>query len=470
MKLLLIAPASGPWRGVGRARWFNGRTFRFSLLSLLSVAAVTPSGVEIRIVDEQVEDVPWDERFDLVGITCMTALAPRAYEISARFCEQGVPVVLGGMHPTLCPDEASTHADAIVVGEAEGVWDQVVEDARRGCLQRRYQSAVLPDLRGLPPPRRELLDASRYATVHAVQATRGCPHGCDFCAVSAFYRQTQRRRPAAEVVAEVSRLPGRFFVFVDDNLLADRAYALELMGVLRPLKKRWVTQCTLRMAHDDELLEAVAAAGCVGAFVGLETFSSRNLEAVGKDCHRVEDYREAIARLHQVGIGVEAGIVFGFPGDRCETFAQTLRWMDDLELDAILVSLFTPLPGTRRHAAMADRILDWNWAHYDFHHVVFAPWQLSAESLQAGHDWVTREFYRPWRILRRLWRQIGRPRGWSGLPYVLALNLAFLGRVLRWHIRGWDPAAEGQRPRSGRFWGSRLRHWLQPARVASTNP
>jgi radical SAM superfamily enzyme YgiQ (UPF0313 family) len=418
-------------------------------------------------VDEQVEDIPWGEPFDLVGITCMTALAPRAYEIAARFREGGTPVVLGGMHPTLCPDEALHHADAIVAGDGEGVWSRVVADARAGRMRGVYRNETPPNLAGLKLPPRHLLNPERYATVHAVQATRGCPNGCDFCAVAAAHHRTQRRRPVAEVVAEVSSIPSSFFIFVDDNLVADRDYARELFAALRPLKKRWVTQGTLSIADDAALLRAAADGGCIGLFVGLETFASANLEAVNKTCNKVEKYREAIRRIHAQGIGVEAGIVLGFPGDRPPVFARTLRLLDELEVDAIQVSVFTPLPGTPRFAAMQERILDRQWAHYDFHHVVFEPWAMSAEALQAGHDWVTREFYRPWRILRRMWRHALRPRPWACMPYLAAVNWAYYGRVVRWHIRGWNPAAEpGRRPqrRYGvREWARALVGLMKPA-------
>lgn len=449
IRILLIAPASGNWRQVGRSRWFNGRTFRFSLLSLLSVAAETPAGAEVRLVDEQIEAVPFDAPVDLVGITCMTALAPRAYEIAAQFRRRRVPVVLGGFHPSLCPDEALRHADAVVVGDAEGLWPQVVEAARAGRLSGVFRHATAPDLAGLKRPPRHLLAGRRYATVHAVQATRGCPHHCDFCSVAAFHDRSHRRRPVTEVVAEVAEFQERFFIFVDDNLTADRDYARQLFAALRPLNKRWVTQCTLALADDTELLSLAAKAGCIGVFVGLETFSAGNLSSVGKESHRVEQCQDALRRFHRQGIAVEAGIVFGFPHDTPAVFSETLRRLDELQVDAIQVSVFTPLPGTPRFAMMQDRILDRNWAHYDFHHAVFTPWAMSAESLQAGHDWVTREFFRPGRILRRVRRHLRRPRAWESLPYVLAVNLAYYGRVLRWHIRGWNPAESAtatQRP------------------------
>ncbi|MCX8036372.1 MAG: B12-binding domain-containing radical SAM protein [Candidatus Sumerlaeia bacterium] len=442
MNLMLVAPASGPWRHIGRNRLFSGRIFRFSLLSLLSVAAETPPDVSIRLVDEQTDDIPWNDPVDLVGISAMTAAAPRAYEIAARFRRHGVPVVLGGMHPTFCSDEAIQHADAVVAGEAEGVWPLVVEDARAGRLCGIYRAHTPPDLARLKRPPRHLLRSKHYSTVHAIQATRGCPHNCAFCSIAAFNGGTQRRRPVADVVAEVAEIPNRFLMFVDDNLTADRVYARSLFEALRPLGKHWMMQTTLAIAEDPDLVGLAAEAGCVGVFVGMETFNETNLDAVNKTCHHVAQYREAVRQFHRHGIGVEAGIIFGFDCDDAGVFARTLSRLDELEIDTVLVSIFTPLPGTPQFREMESRILDRNWTHYDFHHVVFQPRGMSPESLKAGHDWVTREFYRPWRIARRLARAARRPARLRMLPYSAAINMAFLGRVLRWHIRGWNPAAE----------------------------
>ncbi|MBI5240361.1 MAG: radical SAM protein [Elusimicrobia bacterium] len=279
-----------------------------------------------------------------------------------------------------------------------------------------------------------------------MQATRGCPHTCAFCSVSAFNGAAQRRRPAEEVAAEVAALPERFFLLVDDSLAAEPEYAKALFRALAPLRKHWVSQVTLKSTDDPELIRLAAESGCVGVFVGLETFSDRALESVDKGFNQVEEYRSRIRILHQNGIAVEAGVVLGFDADGPGVFAKTLRLLDELEIDMIQVSVLTPLPGTRFFKEMASRILDRNWAHYDYHHVVFQPRRMTAESLQAGHDWLTREFYQPWRILRRLWRQALRPLGARGLPYAAAVNFAYLGRILRWSIKGWDPAAEGGLP------------------------
>lgn len=455
MKILLIAPSSGPWRLVGRHRFFNGKTFRFSLLSLLSVAAETPSWAEVKIVDEQLDGIPWDADVDLVGITCMTALAPRAYEIAGIFRQRGIPVVLGGMHPTFQSEEALHHADAVVAGEAEGIWGRVVEDAAAGRLSGIYRSPGPVDLAGLRPLPRHLLRGPGYATLQAVQATRGCPHHCSFCSVSAFHGGLFRKRPVEDVVAEVSELPDRFFIFVDDNLTAEKEYASALFEGLIPLRKRWMTQSTLAIAEDSELVELASRAGCMGIFAGLETFSEGNLASVEKSFNQASSYRDRVAYLHSRGIGVEAGIVFGFDGDRPDVFGQTLRLLDEIQIDLVQFSIYTPLPvgplhgsipGVRNHESIKECILDWNWSHYDFHHVVFQPRGMSAEALQAGHDWVTREFYRPWRIARRLaWRTLW-PRGIETIPYAAAMNLAYYGRVTRFGFRGWNPGEAGMEP------------------------
>ncbi len=442
MKILLIAPSSGKWRHVGKSRLFNGRTFRFSMLSLLSVAAETPRDTEIEIIDEQLEEIPFDAEIDLVGITCMTALSPRAYEIADRFRARGVPVVLGGMHPTFCPDEALQHADAVVAGEAEGVWPEVVEAARNRSLSGVYRAKSPADLSTLKTPPYHLLKSGKYATQYAASATRGCPHGCSFCAVSAFYGGQQQKRPIESVVHEVSAIPSRFFIFVDDNLTADREYARELFSKLTPLKKKWVTQSTLAIADDEEFVKAAAKAGCVGVFVGLETFNQCNLGGVAKDFNQVSHYRDAIRLLHRHGIGVEAGIVFGFDGDGPEVFRKTLKLLDEAEVDVIQASIRTPLPGTHEFKAMQSRIKDRDWSHYDFHHAVFQPKRMTAEMLQAGHDWLTREFYSPWRIAKRLARWAKYPCGWSTFLFSAILNMAYLGRVRSWGIRGWDPSRQ----------------------------
>lgn len=440
MKLLLIAPSSGRWKKASKARFFSGKTFRFSLLSLLTVAAECPSSDEVKIVDEQIEKIPWDESFDLVGITCMTALAPRAYEISAKFRMRKIPVVLGGMHPTLCPEEAIKHADAVVVGDVEGVWQTLLADLKKNRLRLFYHNTLALKLNGLKPVPRSLLNKGSYATINAVQATRGCPNSCTFCSVSSFHKRSHRQRPVDEVIEEISKLSAKFFILVDDNLTADQNYAKRLFEALIPLKKFWVSQASLAVTDNPSLVEAAAESGCIGLFVGIETFSDENLCGVSKDFNRVEQYQAAIKMLHAHGIAVEAGIVFGFENDGPTVFKKTLDLLDDLEIDLIQPSILTPVPGTECFSNIKNRIFDRNWNHYDFHSAVFHPRLMSAQDLQNGHDWVTCQFYKPWRILKRFRRHVLRPHGFVTLPYLAAVSFAYYGRVLNWNIRGINPA------------------------------
>jgi len=446
MRVLLIAPASGKWKEVGRKRFLNGKTFRFSLLSLLTVASASPKNIDIDIVDEQIDGIPWNKTYDLVGITCMTATIFRAYEISSRFRQMKVPVVLGGMHPSLNPEEALQHADAIVMGDAEISWEKLLHDVAAGHLKRIYQNQDQISLAGIGIPRRDLLKSDSYSTINAVQATRGCNHCCNFCSVSAFHNGIQRRRPVSEVITEVGMIPDSFFIFVDDNLMADKAYAMELLEQLKPLKKTWVSQSTLELAMDSHFIQLAADAGCVGIFVGMETFQARNLMSVNKTCHSVQDYKQAIENFHNQGIGVEAGIIFGFDGDRPDVFPASLELLDDLQVDAAQISIFTPLPGTPVFSSMGHRITDFDWSHYDFHNVVFNPAGMTAEELKSGHDWITREFYRPWRIARRLIRQIKRKRGLQRIRYHAAINLGYYGRIIDWKISGINPADRRWQP------------------------
>jgi radical SAM superfamily enzyme YgiQ (UPF0313 family) len=435
MKILLVSPASGTWRGISRRGLFNGKTFRFSMLSLLTVAALSPEDAEVVIVDEQIEEIPLGEEFDLVGITVMTAAAPRAYEIAGHFRRRGVPVVLGGFHPTMNTGEALAHADAVVAGEAYGAWEALIRDLEKGSLRQVYRGH---GGEASPLPRR-LLDKKDYATMNATYATVGCANRCRFCSITAFHEGRRRRREISAVIDEIASFDGRFFIFVDDNLTQDGEYVRELLRQLAPLKKRWVTQASLDVADDGSLLVLLREAGCMGIFVGMETVNRAALKAQEKGFNTPEHYRDAVRRIHRHGMFVEAGIMFGFDADGPEVFRETLAMLDEIGVDAIQASILTPLPGTPLFEGMKGRITDRDWAHYDYRHVVFSPRGMTAAQLQAGADWVIRSFYSPRRILRRALRWLTMPRGARLLPYPLALNLAYYGRVKAFRIGGHDP-------------------------------
>jgi len=440
MRILLIAPASGHWRGLGRKRFFNGRTFRFSMLSLLSVAALTPDGHQVRLVDEQLDEVPWDDPVDLVGITVMTATAPRVYELCRRFCEKGVPVVLGGFHPTFNIEEALTHASAVVAGPAAEGWPAAVEDAARGQLKTVYRgNPHAPVPLALP---RHLLNPRGYVSLQTCYATLGCRNQCAFCSITAFYQGQRYRRDIGDIVRHLEGFDDRFFMFIDDNLTQDRDYALRLFRAIAPLKKLWATQASIEIADDPELVAAMTDAGCVGVFIGLESFSERALCSQNKTIRPPAFYRDAIRTLHRAGMVVEAGLIFGFDGDGPEVFESTLARLDDLDVDVMQASILTPLPGTRLFADMRQRIVDLDWSHYDYKWAVFEPAHMTRTDLMAGLEWINKRFYSPARIARRLMRWLVMPRGVGRFHIPLLLNVAYWGRQFQFGVKGYNPARE----------------------------
>ncbi|MFO1497547.1 MAG: radical SAM protein [Verrucomicrobiota bacterium] len=444
MKILLILPAAARLRVTTQhAAVPKRKMLRFSLLPS-TVAALTPRSTPWRWSTEHVEPLHLEADCDLVGITFMTALAPRAYELAAWFRQRGRIVVAGGYHPTLCPQDAARHFDAVVVGNAEGAWPQLLTDVQAGRLKPVYHSAPSSVI---PKPRRDLLTrtARHYATINAIQAGQGCRHQCRYCSVTVFHAARYQHRPVDELLAEISSLPGDF-MFVDDNIIADRAFAAKLFGALAPLGKRWVSQSSLAIGDDPELLRLAHAAGCCGLFVGVETSNQANLAAINKPFNQSARYRERLARIRHAGIGVVAGIIFGLDEDDPTVFARTLRFLEQLQVDAVQFNILTPLPGTPLHRdfAQAGRITTHDWSEYDFRHVVFRPARMTPQQLQAGADWAIAQFYR----LDRIWRRFFRALFSVGLcPAFLGLKLGLTYRydVKRDGIRGWNPARLQQR-------------------------
>lgn len=442
MKLLLIAPSSGHWRGLGKKRFFNGKTFRFSMLPLLSVAALTPDTHDIRLIDEQVEDIPWDEHFDLVGITVMTATAPRSYELCRQFRERSIPVVLGGFHPTFNIEEASRHADAVVAGPAGEAWQEVLKDAEAGRLKTLYRGN--PDVEVPAALPSHLLRKSQYVSIHTCYATLGCRNQCSFCSITAFYNGKRYHRDIDAIVRHLSSFDDTFFMFMDDNLTQDREYAIQLFKAIAPLRKKWATQASVEIADDPELLDWMSRSGCVGVFIGLESFSEAALCSHNKTIKSPRFYKEAVKTLHRKGIVVEAGLIFGFDSDSKEIFESTLAILDDIGADVMQAAILTPLPGTRLFEQMRSRIVDFNWEHYDYKWAVFEPAQMTRQDMRAGLEWINKRFYSPGRILGRLVRWLLMPSGLSRFHIPLLLNVAYWGRQFQFNVGGYNPARRTQ--------------------------
>jgi len=398
MKLVLIAP-----KWPENSLW-GQIYFRFPYLALTNLAALAVEDWEISILDENVEPINFNSLPDLAAISIMTPLAKRGYEIADAFRKKGVPVVLGGMHPTMMSAEAKTHADAVVLGEAEEIWPQVLYDFKRGNLKSFYKPAKICSLDGLLIPKRDLLNRKAYFFVNTIQTTRGCPFDCDFCSVTTFYGRSYRTRPVDEVIYEIGQMEPGFLFFVDDNIVGSPGYAKKLFRALIPLNIKWFSQASLSIVKDRELLDLARRSGCKGLFIGFESLSQESLKAMGKSINRVDKYKEAIKRVHDYGIGIQGSFIFGTDYDDTSVFSDVLRFIERTRLEAVIFSILTPFPGTRVYKKMLqeNRILHTDWEQYDMNHVVYKPKKITPRQLQEGFNWAYKKLYGYRSILKRL--------------------------------------------------------------------
>ncbi|MGZ3437869.1 MAG: B12-binding domain-containing radical SAM protein [Polyangia bacterium] len=408
MRLLLIYPA---WQ-----RAIMKEHLQFPPLGLTMVAAMTPPEIEVAIVDENVEEIDLSQPADLVGISAMTCQAPRAYELAKIFRERGIPVVMGGHHASVVPDEAAKYVDAVVVGEVENQWAEVLADWKQGKLQKLYQSIKRPDLSKLPLPRRDLLKRQHYPIFNTVQTTRGCPFDCEFCSVTTFFGRTYRVRPVEEVVAEVramtagrKRRRDRLFFFVDDNIVANPKYAKALFRALIPLRIFWVSQGTITtFCKDEEVLDLAAKSGCLALLIGFESISAENLESINKSFNKGNQYADNIKKIHKRGIGILGSFIYGLDHDDETTFRKTVKFAQDNAIDAANFSILTPYPGTRLRKTFVDegRLLgrDWSEYHAIANQVLIKHKTLSQEALLDGTVWSWRTYYSIPSILGRFVR------------------------------------------------------------------
>ena len=423
MKLLLVQP----YHPSSVTLW--GRAY-MSQLTLPLLAAYTPPDVEIEIRDENVDKLDFDAPVDLVGITALTSSAPRAYEIADTFRARGVPVVLGGVHPTLLPDEAKAHADAVVLGEAENIWAQVVRDAEQGQLEPFYCATERPDMKNLAIPRRDLANQKKYIPLQKMEVSRGCPFNCSFCSTTVFFGSRMRYRPVEEIVAEAELLRGKgtaTIFFTDNNIVGSPRYAKQLFRALAPVGIQWCSQGALNLARDDELMDLARESGCVGMLIGFESLSPDSLAEAGKKTNRVEEYEQAVQRLHDHGIAIIGCFVMGFDHDDPTTFDRTAEFVERTNIDVPQITVLTPFPGTelRRQLESQGRILSNDWSLYDAVHVLIRPQRMSPLELRAGYERMCNQLYSHQSILRRTLRST------RYLPPNLALSYYGVNLVYR---------------------------------------
>ncbi|MCD6468506.1 MAG: B12-binding domain-containing radical SAM protein [Thermoplasmata archaeon] len=400
MRILLIYPKMK--FSYKKTPWLIMRFF--PSLALDQIAGNTPSRHEVKIVDEERQKIKFNCDVDVVGISCVTPQAPRAYEIADGFRKRGVKVVIGGWHPSALPEEAKQHADSVVIGEAELTWPRLLKDLEKGELKPFYRNNEPVDLRNIKPAKRGL--AGGVNIISAVQASRGCPMGCEFCGVSnSIYGKVFRMRPVEDVVEELRSIKQRRLWFYDPSLTINPRYTKELFRRMKELDKRFVAFGNIDvLSRDDELLRLAGEAGCQMWFIGLESLSQRVIDRLGKKSNRVENYASAIRKIHDYGIGVIGAFIFGFDEDTLEVFDYTKEMVYELAIDAAEFTILTPYPGTPLFYRLKreERIFTYDWSKYTQQgNVVFQPKNMTPDQLLNGTNRVIREVGSPSGFMKR---------------------------------------------------------------------
>lgn len=431
-RLTLIHPCIGHRRG-GRRRYL--RLWEMEPLQPSLLAALTPRDVEVRFYDDRLETIPFNEPTDLVAMSVETYTAKRAYQIASEYRQRRVPVVMGGFHATLCLEETARFAESVVVGEAEPVWAQLLDDYRHGTPQKFYRSTSRVQLNGTLPDRR-VLAGKRYLPLGLVETGRGCNLHCEFCAVQSMFQSVHVMRDPEAVAAEIRALQPRqkLFFLVDDNLTANPARAKELCRALLPLGVRWMSQATIAVGRDDELLELMARSGCVGVLIGFESLNRDNLARMDKRLNLADsDYAALIANVQRHRLAIYGSFVFGYDHDTSASFDEAVAFARRHRLHIAAFNHLIPFPGTPlyRRLETEGRLLHPAWwlaDSYRFNQVPFTPRGLSATELQHGCLSARRQFY----SLPSIWQRRGRSRnaadGWLRWHYYL-LNLMHQAEV-----------------------------------------
>ncbi|EJA4669661.1 radical SAM protein [Escherichia coli] len=405
-------------------------------LAMGILAALSP-GHDITFYDERLEELPQTlPNADLIAISVETFTARRSYLLADHYRKQGKKVVMGGYHVTFMPEEALQHADSIVIGDAEGVWEQMLLDVENETLKESYVGSRARSLDNYPLDR-SIFAGKRYAPLELIQYSRGCRFACDFCSIHAFYPDGVRTRPVGQLKKEIERLPaGRFLAFVDDNLFVNRKKLDALLTMLAPLKRRWGCQISIDVARNEELLNKLAEAGCGFVLIGFESLNPSNLRQMGKSWnHTAGDYQKVINDLHTRGIGVYGTFIFGYDDDTPETVQQCLKFAQQNHLEIANFNLLIPTPGTALYDRLKNegRLLSPKWwidADYRYGDPIFQPKGMSPKQLTDLCFQAKTQFYSYSSISQRLLR-FNKKRSWKNALIALLANLVSHKEIAR---------------------------------------
>lgn len=406
MKILLIFP--GIEHGVTTSKDRGGWApilFGYPAITLPHLAALVPNNHNVEIINENYDEIDFNADADLIGITSLTMTAPRVYQIADEFRKRGKTVVIGGFHASALPTEAKEHADSVVVGEGDISFPKLIQDFENGKLKPFYYADEEVDMANLPPIRRDLI--KHVPLAGGVQSTRGCQHKCEFCAITSFYKHGMKQRPIEKVVDEIEEMPNKIFLLHDPHITSNPKYAKDLFKELirRKINKGWIANGTSSVlgSINDEFLRLARKSGCVEWFIGFESVNQEALNKIQKTHNQVKNFKKMIKRLHDYGMTVQGGIIFGFDEDTKDTFDLTLEQINDMDMDVLEINILTPFPGTPLYSRLEKegRIICRDWSKYNQVDVVFQPKNLTPEELKEGAGYVAKEFYSMPKILIR---------------------------------------------------------------------
>lgn len=434
MKIALLAPAGAMHR-------YNGmfhKGLHYAPITLALLAALVPEDLnaEVKIYDETAEAIPLDLDADIIGITCITGTSSRCYKFADYFRSKGITVILGGVHPSLMPEEAKLHADSIILGLGEINFPKALRDFKNGCLQPVYYQDPCTDISNRPLPRKDLLKRSKYISINTVEAVRGCNHSCTFCAYPAAFGKKVYTRPVEDVIAEIKSFKGKEVIFPDVNLIANVKYAKALFTAMIPLKKWWFGLTTTAIGHNEELLDIFEKSGCKGLLIGFESVNQETQTSIRKGTNKVHEYKELMDKLHDRGIMVMGCFSFGSDEDGLDVFKRTVDLCMEAKIDLPRFSIITPFPGSEfyRELEGQGRIVERDWSLYDVEHCVYQPKQMTKEELESGIAWAWKEVYSWKNILKRL--DLTKPKTLKSV-YML-LNIGYRKYAKGFEIYGSD--------------------------------
>lgn len=433
---------------------FNDAVFPFPLLGLTGLASAFPDHYDLTLVDESIKPVTGHERVDLVCITTMTATATRAYELGDLYLRRNIPVVIGGAHATVLPDEAAAHATSVVIGEAENIIPQLLHDFEQNRLKSCYRAGEYTSLTTMNPPRVDLLNWRHRFFLASLQTSRGCPNSCDFCSVPQVFGRKLRQKSLETIKAELQtarKYRSKYMFVVDDNFTANRARARELMEIFRFYRFPWMGFSTLATAEDPAFLQELRDSGCISLFIGFESLLQPDSFVKNRKYADQADVAAAVKMIHDAGIGIQGSFIFGFDHDTVTVFHKVVRFIQENEIEVLNMNILTPFPGTKLYDRFEaeGRLLHQDWSKYDMNHVVFQPMGMTAPELLQGFLWAIKYLASPTVILKRL--SLRRPH----YTYFLTANFAMHHAHTKIANTLWDKGVQAQIEMQG---GCRFAH------------